>query len=41
MQVLPGHALTDPGERIKFKAATEGYGCSTRTSQHCPANTRT
>ena len=40
MQVLPGHALTDPKEYIKQKAAAMEYGCRTRTAQHRPANLR-
>ena len=40
MQVLPGHALTDPGEHTKQKAyqkkaAARIYGSNTRTAQHC------
>ena len=44
MQVLPVHALTDPREQIKQKAAAIEYrcyenNCNVRTSQYCPANT--
>ena len=40
MQVLPEHALADSTEHIKQKVAAIEDGCNTRTSQHCPANTR-
>ena len=40
MQVLPGHAPADSTEHIKQKVAAIEDGCNTRTSQHCPANTR-
>ena len=40
MQVLPGHALADSTEHVKQKVAAIEDGCNTRTSQHCPANTR-